>query len=620
VNIYSESSAYVSNVNDEDHHKYKTNNDVRGISLYTNSTTYFPQNLGHFFQNLEFIHLKYGRVRKISQSDLKPHRRLRLIYLDENDIERIEKDLFKYNLDLEAIMLDNNKIFSIDSKVFDHLNKLTSLELYRNICIDKWSKNNRTGTEIIIDNVKNQCKSSSEFNEDSLSVRPCETENEYVELSCSFDTHDYSLIGTVYICWFSEATVFTRPSTYIYRIKGTHNLGKTYKDIRGLYSKTGGFSIFPMNLETFFPNLESININYGRLKEINQRNLMNFPNLKHLNLNFNDIEVIEIDLFAFNPQLKLIWFENNKLKSINEESLKNLIHLQDFYVEPCIDSYPRTHIDVTLALTQIPQKCPYSTNDALKVLKRREKSLTTQTECLIELTNNSKCDDVIFRVQRKILINKINDLKTTQIRIKEIEFLTNKTDEIEELRKNLEITKNSIKSLGDNTKNLESDLREKKSENEGNQQQLERAKIEINDLSKAKENLEKNLKNLKLENSKLSEELGDARNTIAGMEIEKGDIVSKNRDGNLGWRQKLINQHNQTLDALNHEKMINKLLVFVAVPLACLTTLISFAVCVSKCATKKEKRLAKDDEQNLEMNDVTNRTWMRESKNVLNLF
>jgi hypothetical protein len=86
------------------------------------------------------------------------------------------------------------------------------------------------------------------------------------------------------------------------------------------------------------------------------------------------------------------------------------------------------------------------------------------------------------------------------------------------------------------------------------------------------------------------------------MEIEKGDIVSKNRDGNLGWRQKLINQHNQTLDELNHEKMINKLLVFVAVPLACLTTLISFAVCFSKCATKKEKRLAKDDEQNLEMN------------------
>jgi hypothetical protein len=239
--------------------------------------------------------------------------------------------------------------------------------------------------------VKNQCKSLNEFKEESLTVRPCEVENEYVELSCSFDTKNLHLLNDTYGCSQQPPTKFNRPFMYIYRVKGNQDSGKTYKDVKGFLSTSSGdFSTFPMNLETFFPNLEGIMINYGRLKEITQQNLMKFPNLKHLNLDSNDIEVLEIDLFASNPLLKVIWFANNKLNSIADESLKNLVHLQDLDIRHCLTQRLQSHADIISNLAQIHQKCPYSSNDALKVLKQREKSLKTKTECLTKSTNTTK--------------------------------------------------------------------------------------------------------------------------------------------------------------------------------------------------------------------------------------
>jgi hypothetical protein len=361
---------------------------------------------------------------------------------------------------------------------------------------------------------------------------------------------------------------------YIFRVKGNQWFGKTLKDVKGFFSTSSGdFLTFPMNLETFFPNLEAIRINYGSLKEITQQNLMNFPYLKYLNLDSNDIEVLEIDLFAFNPLLKVIWFANNKLNSIADESLKNLVHLQKFYVKPCISSYPTTHNDVTLALTQIHQKCPYSNEESLKVLNQREKSLKTQTECLTKLTNNTKNDE-IFQLHQNILIGKIKDLKTTQIRMKEIEQISAKLNENNELQKSLEIKTNSIKILNDE-----------------------------------KQKVEKNFNDFKQKNQDLTKELNDAKALLDNLKHEKEVIMGKHHNDQLGLQQDFVAHQRST-------KKMNNFLIFVAFPLVCLITLINIAVCVTKCVDNgKKENEAPNENIPIEMTGVSERVLMSESKN-----
>lgn len=101
------------------HTSGKSHDDVQGIYDQPGGKNiqYFPRGLDKFFKNIIFIDLNNGRIKEISQDDLKVFPLLEALDLFDNNIEAIEAGLFDFNPNLKVIWL-TNKILHIESNVF----------------------------------------------------------------------------------------------------------------------------------------------------------------------------------------------------------------------------------------------------------------------------------------------------------------------------------------------------------------------------------------------------------------------------------------------------------------------------------------------------------------------
>jgi len=163
LNIKSKESAVI-NSNNGSHLSGKNNTDVTGFYSSDGSRVikYIPRNLENIFTNLKMILINYGRLKEIQQSDLRPFSKLVFLGLSENDIEYLEDGLFFYNPELAYIGFNSNKIIQIGTQVFCHLNKLVSLHLEKNICINMEADKNQTAVIEIISQTKVKCQTYSD--------------------------------------------------------------------------------------------------------------------------------------------------------------------------------------------------------------------------------------------------------------------------------------------------------------------------------------------------------------------------------------------------------------------------------------------------------------------------
>lgn len=56
----------------------------------------------------------------------------------------------------------------------------------------------------------------------------------------------------------------------------------------------------PDGIDKYFPKLKAFTIYYSRLRTIASEDFKNLTNLEFLNLNYNEIDVLEENLFKFN--------------------------------------------------------------------------------------------------------------------------------------------------------------------------------------------------------------------------------------------------------------------------------------------------------------------------------
>jgi Leucine-rich repeat (LRR) protein len=135
----------------------KTNDDVTALWAWAKGIEYFPKGLEKFFKNLKVIAIYFGRLKQISQADLKPHKNLVYIQFEDNDIEIFEDDLFSNHPNMSVVWLPRNKIVHVGKNVFNNMNKITYLGLASNPCINAEAFNNATATKALIESLKTKC-------------------------------------------------------------------------------------------------------------------------------------------------------------------------------------------------------------------------------------------------------------------------------------------------------------------------------------------------------------------------------------------------------------------------------------------------------------------------------
>ncbi|CAG9810854.1 unnamed protein product [Chironomus riparius] len=163
-----------------------------------------------------------------------------------------------------------------------------------------------------------------------------------VEIQCEYGTDSYFAVRFVYECRLRNTlNIKSRESAVINSVNGSHLSGKSNADVTGFWSSDSSYVIeyFPRNLDNIFTNLKMIEIQYGRLKEIQQSDLRPFTKLVVLSLYDNNIEFLEDGLFAYNPELKFVDFSANKIIHIGSQVFDNLNTLTSLWLHEnkCID-------------------------------------------------------------------------------------------------------------------------------------------------------------------------------------------------------------------------------------------------------------------------------------------
>lgn len=106
-------------------------------------------------------------------------------------------------------------------------------------------------------------------------------------------------------------------------ITGNHLTNRSTESVKYFTSQHQKIEIFPRNLENFFPRLETFSIYNASLKEISRDDLK-FPELRKLMLYYNEIEIIDSDLFEFTPKIFLISLLYNRIKIVESGTFDGL--------------------------------------------------------------------------------------------------------------------------------------------------------------------------------------------------------------------------------------------------------------------------------------------------------
>lgn len=97
---------------------------------------YVPSGLGDHFKNLKVLVIAYTGLKALTQSDLRPLKKLQNLNFDNNQLEFLEDDLFIYNPIIESINMSGNRIKYIGLDVFAPLKSIDHLNFEKNVCIN----------------------------------------------------------------------------------------------------------------------------------------------------------------------------------------------------------------------------------------------------------------------------------------------------------------------------------------------------------------------------------------------------------------------------------------------------------------------------------------------------
>lgn len=118
-----------------------------------------------------------------------------------------------------------------------------------------------------------------------------------------------------------------------------------------------------------------------------------FTKLKRLSFGYNDLEIIETEIFKFNQNLEWLDLEGNKIKHIENGAISSLKNLREFYFHgnSCHSSGASNRTAVVALSSQVESKCKdafYTIKKYEEVTQGRLKKLEDEIE---KMKVNCKC-------------------------------------------------------------------------------------------------------------------------------------------------------------------------------------------------------------------------------------
>jgi len=142
------------------HPNYTNNDDVKGLSIANQTTSYFVEGIENVFKNLQAIEIDNCGLKIISKSDLQRYPKLKGLYLQFNRLHVLEKDLFVLNKDLQYINLHGNNLKYIDIETLPLLS-LTFVNFGGNRCLDVAVEvSNRTALRHLKSTISESCQNA----------------------------------------------------------------------------------------------------------------------------------------------------------------------------------------------------------------------------------------------------------------------------------------------------------------------------------------------------------------------------------------------------------------------------------------------------------------------------
>lgn len=154
---------------DGQHLPGKTVDDVKSIQIDNQVCMFLPQRFDSFFKNIEGIQMNSANLTAITQADLKPFPHLKQLIVRDNDVQELSADLFDFNKELISLDFTNNNLNLIPENVFAKLEKLESINLVDNVCVNR-SGSGKSEIQEVVQEIATGCHGNDEATEAASDV------------------------------------------------------------------------------------------------------------------------------------------------------------------------------------------------------------------------------------------------------------------------------------------------------------------------------------------------------------------------------------------------------------------------------------------------------------------
>lgn len=139
----------------------------------------------------------------------------------------------------------------------------------------------------------------------------CSTNGIYLE--CYYSYRSIGSLGSLYTC--AAAVHPSVENRSVSDVTSNHLDDHVHDNVTALiFNETIAFT--PYDIDSFFPNLVSIDLSDKGTSELTRASLKGLHRLKRLNFTHNQLQTIERDLFAENPELESLHFDGNPLRHV----------------------------------------------------------------------------------------------------------------------------------------------------------------------------------------------------------------------------------------------------------------------------------------------------------------
>lgn len=122
----------------------RSNAQVDGLQIYSQTMTSLPSNIHRFFPNLAVLYIYNSNLRSISADDLWPFPNLLVFFTHSNPLVSLDGDLFIHTQKLRLLLVYYSQLQHVGYNLLKHLGVLMDADLRGNPCINAQANTKET--------------------------------------------------------------------------------------------------------------------------------------------------------------------------------------------------------------------------------------------------------------------------------------------------------------------------------------------------------------------------------------------------------------------------------------------------------------------------------------------